>query len=36
MYNDTDVGPMSSKTQFTNTINKVGLAKKEGARVLTG
>lgn len=36
MDNDTDVGPMSSKTQFTNTINKVDLAKKEGARVLTG
>ena len=36
MDDDTDVGPMSSKTQFTNTINKVDLAKKEGARVLTG
>ena len=32
----TDVGPMSSKVQFSNTINKVNLAKKEGARVLTG
>ncbi len=32
----TDVGPMSSKMQFSNTINKVDLAKKEGARVLTG
>ena len=36
MDNETDVGPMSSKIQFTNTINKVDLAKKEGARVLTG
>ena len=36
MDSDTDVGPMSSKIQFTNTINKVDLAKKEGARVLTG
>ena len=32
----TDVGPMSSKMQLSNTINKVDLAKKEGARVLTG
>ena len=36
MSDDTDVGPMSSKMQFTNTINKVDLAKKEGAQVLTG
>ena len=36
MNNDTDVGPMSSKIQLTNTINKVDLAKKEGARVLIG
>ncbi|GIT40200.1 MAG: hypothetical protein Ct9H300mP9_0500 [Candidatus Neomarinimicrobiota bacterium] len=28
MNNDTDVGPMSSKIQLTNTINKVDLAKK--------
>ena len=36
MDKGTNVGPMSSKMQFTNTINKVDLAKKEGARVLTG
>ena len=36
MEKGTDVGPMSSKTQFSNTITKVDLAKKEGARVLTG
>ena len=36
MNDDTDVGPMSSKMQFTNTINKVNLAKKEGAQILTG
>ena len=36
MNKGTNVGPMSSKMQFTNTINKVDLAKKEGARVLTG
>ena len=36
MNNDTDVGPMSSIIQLTNTINKVDLAKKEGARVLIG
>tara|TARA_B100001250_G_scaffold237280_1_gene203885 strand:- start:1531 stop:3006 length:1476 start_codon:yes stop_codon:yes gene_type:complete len=32
----TDVGPMASLSQFNNTINKVALAKKEGARVLIG
>ena len=36
MVKGTDVGPMSSKMQFSNTVNKVDLAKKEGARVLTG
>ena len=36
MDKGTNIGPMSSKMQFTNTINKVDLAKKEGARVLTG
>ena len=36
MNDDTDVGPMSSKMQFTNTIDKVDLAKKEGAQILTG
>jgi len=32
----TDVGPMASLSQLNNTINKVALAKKQGARVLTG
>ena len=36
MDENTDVGPMASKAQLKNTIDKVALAKKEGARLLTG
>ena len=36
MDENTDVGPMASKVQLKNTIEKVALAKKEGARLLTG
>ena len=36
MDENTDVGPMASKAQLKNTIEKVALAKKEGARLLTG
>ena len=36
MIKGTQVGPMSSQNQFNNTVNKVELAKTEGARVLTG
>ena len=36
MVKGTQVGPMSSHNQFNNTINKVKMAKSEGARVLTG
>jgi len=36
MVKGTQVGPMSSKNQFNNTIEKVDRAKEEGARVLTG
>jgi len=32
----TQMGPMASKMQFNNTVNKVDLAKQEGARLLTG
>ena len=33
---DTDLGPMASKAQLKNTLEKVALAKEEGARLLTG
>ena len=33
MDDSTDIGPMASLSQFKNTINKVALAKKQGARV---
>ena len=36
MDENTDVGPMASKAQLKNTIEKVALAKKEGARLLIG
>ncbi len=36
MDENTDVGQMASKAQLKNTIEKVALAKKEGARLLTG
>ena len=36
MDKNTDVGPMASKAQLKNTVEKVELAKKEGARLLTG
>ena len=36
MDDSTDIGPMASLSQFKNTINKVALAKKQGARVLVG
>ena len=36
MDENTNVGPMASKAQLKNTIEKVALAKKEGARLLTG
>ena len=33
---DTDLGPMASKAQLKNTLEKVAIAKEEGARLLTG
>ena len=36
MDKETDIGPMASKAQLKKTVEKVALAKKEGARLLTG
>ncbi len=36
MDKNTDVGPMASELQLKNTIKKVNLAKKQGARLLVG
>ena len=36
MDENTDLGPMASKTQLRNTIEKVDLAKKQGANILVG
>jgi len=36
MDDDTDLGPMASEFQLNNTIKKINLAKKQGARILTG
>jgi len=36
MDEDTDLGPMASIVQLNNTIKKINLAKKQGARILIG
>ena len=36
MDKDTDIGPMASKAQLKNTVEKVALAKEQGARILIG
>ena len=36
MEETTDVGPMASLSQLNNTMDKVALAKRQGARILTG
>ncbi len=36
MDENIDVGPMASKAQLNNTVNKVNLAKEQGAQILTG